>query len=156
MAAASSMREEACLLTNLSRAPPPATSNSTLLPGVMPKGCRLRFGIVSWLLLVADTAIGNSSVILGKNSTKTVQRKGRQGSSHVLRIRSSRWRQGSPPVRPSTPERRTNNPQVVADKFLRGKQKRRRKGRRFVQYVAYFGHSFEPTLVDAIAEREIL
>jgi hypothetical protein len=25
-------------------------------------------------------------------------------------------------------ERRTNNPQVVAGKFLRGKQKRRRKG----------------------------
>jgi hypothetical protein len=49
-------------------------------------------------------------------------------------------------------ERRTKNPQVVADKFLGRKQKRRRKGRRFVQYVAHFGHSFEPMLVDAIAE----
>src|ERR1700674_5477158 len=70
MAAPSSMREEACLLTSWSRAPPPATSNSTLLPGVMPKASRIRFGIVTWPLLVTDTAIGNSRVIPSKNSTK--------------------------------------------------------------------------------------
>lgn len=52
-------------------------------------------------------------------------------------------------------ERRTMNPWVVVDKFLRGKRKRRRWGRHFGRYVAHFGHSFRPMLADAIAEIEI-
>ena len=42
----------------------------------------------------------------------------------------------------STLERRTNNPQVGRDKFLRGKQKRRHEDAVSLQYVLRFSYSF--------------
>src|SRR5437867_10717807 len=74
MAFASSMREEACLLTSLSRAPPPAASNSTLLPGVTPKTSLTLFGIVTWPLLATDTVIGFCQLAV------ETRKKTRQGS----------------------------------------------------------------------------
>jgi hypothetical protein len=58
----------------------------------------------------------------------------------------------APPYDPL--ERRTNNPQVGGDKFLRGKQKRRHEDNRVTAYVLRFSYSFRPMLVDAIAQSD--
>ena len=49
-------------------------------------------------------------------------------------------------------ERRTNNPQVVTNKSLRKKERRRLSWRRSGQTVLRFGYSFALMLVGAIAK----